>query len=132
MELKDLIGLRTLSGVSNSNEPLDTGWGDNETYDAQTFTFILDGITYTACEDNNDGYRSCMGELFVDKFKCSNVFEPIQVLCIYKEKADSGYDTADLLLIYGMNGKQIIEVGTNNADDYYPSFVSYFQPENIR
>ena len=132
MELKELVGLKTLTGVSNSNEPLDNGWGENETYDAQTFTFILDGITYTASEDNNDGYRSAMGELFVDKFKCKNTFEPVQVLCVHKDKSNYGYDNADILVLYGMNGKVILEVGTDNSDDYYPSFVSVFYPENIR
>lgn len=130
MELKELIGLHTLTGVTNENKKLQSAWDEDETYDAQAFTFILDGVIYTAIEDNNDGYRSAMDELKVNEFVCNNIFEPIQVLGIYIDKS-GGYDEADLLHLYGMNGKLLLEVGTSNSDDYYPSFVSSWHPDNI-
>jgi hypothetical protein len=130
MELKKLIGLHTLTGITNESKQIESSWDNEHSYDAQTLSFILDDTIYTALEDENDGYRSCMGELLINKFQCKNTFEPIQVLGIYKEK--SGYSTSDILQLYGMDGKLILEVGTDNTDDYYPSFVSNFNPENIR
>ncbi len=130
MELKELIGLHTLTGITNENKKLQSKWDEDETYDAQAFTFILDGVVYTAIEDNNDGYRSAMGELKINEFACYNLFEPIQVLGIYIDQSGS-YDKADLLHLYSMNGKLLLEVGTRNSDDYYPSFVSAWHPENI-
>lgn len=131
MELKELAGLHTLTGVTNESKSLERSWNEEQTYDAQTLSFILDGIIYTATEDDNDGYRSCMEHLLVNKFECKNTFNPIQVLGIYKNKSGY-YENADILQLYGMNGKLILEVGTDNSDDYYPSFVSNFNPENIR
>jgi len=130
MELKELIGLKKLSGVSNENIRLDQRWEDDENFDASSISFILNGTTYTATEDHNDGYRSAMGELSIDKYQCKNIFEPIDVLCIYKSTSGS-YNNCDILQMYGMNGELLLEVGTDNDDDYYPSFVSYFKPENI-
>jgi len=130
MELKELIGLHTLTGITNENKKLQSNWDEEETYYAQAFTFILDGVVYTAIEDQNDGYRSAMAELKVNEFACYNLFEPIQVLGIHIDQSGS-YDKADLLQLYSMNGKLLLEVGTRNSDDYYPSFVSAWHPENI-
>ncbi len=131
MELKDLVGLHTLSGVSTENKTLPHTYMDDETYDASVISFILDGKVYTAIEDSNDGYRSAMGELKVDVFQCHNTFEPIRVLAIHETEQRGSYNSADVLVFYGMNGLPILSVGTSNSDDYYSSFVSYFQPENI-
>lgn len=130
MELKDLIGLHTLTGVSTETKALPHYYLDDEMYDASVISFILDGHTYTAVEDANDGYRSSMESLIVNKFDCSNTFDPINVFGVYKTEGRN-YNSCDILSLYGMDGKLILEVGTDNSDDYYPSFVSNFNPENI-
>lgn len=133
MELKDLAGqIRLLSGVTNETISLECSWDDEQLYDGNSISFILDGVTYTAIEDNNDGYRSAMDSLLVNKYECKNIFKPIPVFCVYRTKAYGGYNSADLLDIYEVeNGNLILTLGTDNSDDYYPSFVTDWQPENI-
>lgn len=72
-----------------------------------------------------------MEDLLINKLECKNTFEPLQVFCIHISKSRSGYDNADLLEMYLMNGALVLTVGTDNSDDYYPSFVTDWQPENI-
>jgi hypothetical protein len=139
MELKELEGSHKLSGVSYVNEMLNGGeftneysWNDGAVC---VISFILDGITYTAVEDANDGYRSAIGNLFINEFVCSNTFEPIDVICKHKTEYnvnDFSKRYCDILEIYSIkSGKIILTVGTDNTDDYYPSFVSDWNPKNL-
>ena len=59
MELKDLVGLHELSGVDTTTEMIET-WGEN-----YVVRFVLDGKTYKAIEDPEDGYRSHCKDLEV-------------------------------------------------------------------
>lgn len=115
MELQDLVGTHYLSGVDFG------GKADYSNYIA----FTLDGITYIATEDENDGYRSCMEGIEVTTQKISNIFNPVKVLC----KMSDERDTLEVIDFY--NGKLVIEVGTDYSESYYPSFIDYYQPENM-
>jgi hypothetical protein len=54
VELKDLIGLHTLSAV-------EAGYIQGKDHEGCNYlSFILDGKKYTAFEDPSDGYRSCV------------------------------------------------------------------------
>lgn len=127
--LDDLLGERTLDAVDTFVERVKQ-YGDHFE-DADAIRFRLDGVTYTAVEDPSDGYRSCMGSLFVSPTeKMRNVFTPIRVLG--KKKEDGRYQKNDTLqLIDVVTGKVVLEVGTDNTDDYYPYFVADFSPENM-
>lgn len=63
--------------------------------------------------------------------KMVNVFVPIRVLA--RKKPDDRYGNVNdtLELIDVVTGKVVLEVGTDNTDDYYPSFVSAFWPEHM-
>ena len=121
MELEDLVGTHMLDGV-------DYGIVDDMANSGYDFTnvirFRLDGIVYTATEDPDDGYRSHMRKLIVNKSSAiKNSFEPIQVIA---EMSDCG----NILLVTDtLTGEVVLEVGTDYSDDYYPSFVSNFNPE---
>lgn len=123
MELKDLVGKHLLSGV-------DMGTGgllDEDVEYSNYIKFILDKVTYIAIEDPSDGYRSCMKEIRISPSSVTNTFTPIEVLGVLPELSNE-----DILKLYDtQNGKLIIEVGTNNMDDYYPLFVGNFNPENM-
>ncbi len=55
-----LIGEHTLDVVDGAIEKFqEYEWRGAE--DCQTLTFRLDGVTYTAIEDPDDGYRSASG-----------------------------------------------------------------------
>ena len=117
MELKDLVGRHFLSGVDYEKE-----FNDD---DATVMNFILDGTTYTAGTFGraDDGYRSTMRDIQVSRVTIKNTFRPIEVYCWMED---------DILnMKCAANGKLILSVGTDYSDNYYPSFVAYFRPEDI-
>lgn len=120
MELKDLVGEHWLDAVDFSNEQVRT-WG--ETYEAcQAMRFRLDGTAYTATEDPDDGYRSCMGDLSVaEGAVMTNTFPPLRVVGVIRDEL--------LELIDVKTGRCVLEVGTDESDEYYPVFVASFHPE---
>lgn len=114
MTLKDLVGSHELTGC------------DMETVgDATAICFALDGVIYRAQEDPGDGYRSYLGEFDVTTTPLKNTFTAVKVV------GKLSGDEEILELIDAENGKTVLEVGTSNADDYYPSFVGNFTPENM-
>lgn len=127
--LDDLIGDHMLDAVDTYVERVNT-WGKNFE-DANVIRFRLDGIVYTAIEDPSDGYRSCLDKLTAEAdAEVKNVFPPVRVTA--RKKADDKYCKNDTLeLVDAVTGKVVMEVGTDNTDDYYPSFVSSFSPENM-
>lgn len=127
MELKDLVGEHMLDAVDFSNEQVKT-WGEH--FEAcQVMRFRLDGKVYTATEDPSDGYRSSMNEITVGDWPMTNVFQPVRVVGRHRTVYEYGGSSDVLELIDVGTGKTVIEVGTDNDDDYYPSFVANFQPE---
>lgn len=134
MELKDLVGNHILDAVDFSNEQIKT-WSD-EFEDCEVIRFRLDGKVYAATEDPSDGYRSSMRDIaLLGDVKMQNVFAPQAVVGRYvtEKKAWEGSsytNAAEILeLVDTVTGRVVLEVGTDNSDDYYPSFVSSFHPE---
>lgn len=99
--------------------------------DSNVCRFRINGTVYVVIEDPDDGYRSCMSELKVLKSsEMGNVFTPIEVVGIYRDKRR--YWSCNILELVDINnGKTVLEVGTDNTEDYYPSFVAHFSPENM-
>lgn len=132
IEMKSLAGKHLLSGVDEENRKIEH-YGGLE--DCQCINFVLDGVTYTAIEDSSDGYRSTLDGIMVSQEKVKNDFLPVEVLVVYREKGDSEWSTnndCEILDFFDTkNGKKIMEIGTDNSDDYYPSFVANWQPENL-
>ena len=130
MELKDLIGKHILTGVDLYNKDIKEEYGSGFE-SCNCISFVLDDITYTAIEDPEDGYRSCMREIKVSKYKVKNIFPEVEVLV--RDMGDEKYHTHNdaLEFIDIKNGKVILTVGTENTDDYYPYFTSEFVPENM-
>jgi len=128
-ELKDLVGLHKLSGVDFDSEEVNKY--DDEFETVEVCRFRLDGQVYTAVQDPSDGYRSSMRELVLSPGqKMKNKFKAVPVFCIHR--TTSGYDSADILDVYDMvTAKLILSVGTDRSDDYYPTFVSSYTPENM-
>lgn len=125
--LDSLVGMHELSGCDLSVEKVEN-YGVTE--DANVIRFTLDGKTYTAVEDPTDGYRSCLEKIFVEDVSLNNKFPAVKVLA--RKKASDTWSNNDTLeLIDVLTGKVVLEVGTDNHDDYYPSFVGSFSPENM-
>src|SRR5574343_347944 len=127
-ELKDLVGFHVLTGV-------DRGSIEVEDYGSpslcETLSFTLDGVTYTACEDPQDGYRSSMRYLIQDG-KTTNNFRPQKVVARMRQNEEWRSAKDEILELVDLaTGKVVLEVGTNYYDDYYPCFVASFFPENM-
>lgn len=126
MELQDLCGEHMLDAVDFSTEQFDS-YGDGSFENAEVIRFRLNGVVYTATEDPKDGYRSCMRELVVSNAEMTNSFQPMRV--IGRHRTTGRYDCDILELIDAVTGRIVLEVGTENTDDYYPGFVAAFHPE---
>jgi hypothetical protein len=129
IDLDTLVGEHVLDAVDMFSESIKQYGTHYE--DCSIIRFRLDGTVYTAIEDPSDGYRSCMDRLFASPNEpVANVFPPIKV--IGKKKGNDRWDINDVLqLTDAVTGLVVLEVGTDNTDDYYPSFVGYFRPENM-
>jgi len=128
MELKNLIGLHKLSGVDTTTERVKK-WTDHYE-DANVVRFVLGGKTYKAIEDHDDGYRSHCKELVVCDEVVSNNFHPQKVWG--KMKDNNTYSTNDTIqFIDVVTGRVVLEVGTDNTDNYYPYCVMNWNPENL-
>lgn len=124
MELKDLCGMHELSGV-DTGAYTDLDFHGYNCY-ANYIRFRLDGVTYEAVEDPDDGYRSYMGEIKETHEKIRNTFPPVKVNCVMDKEPN------DILIMRDdLNGKEILYVGTNYEDDYYPICTFIWMPENM-
>lgn len=126
MELKDLIGEKMLSGLDTDIIESTDPWYEN----ANAIYFILDGVTYKAVEDPSDGYRSYLGSIEVVEKEIKNTFPPQKV--IGTMKPDDTYSLNDTIqFVDVVTGKIVLEIGTDNHDDYYPMCVLEWHPENM-
>jgi len=124
-----LVGEHLLDGVDMSSEQV-SRWGSSYE-NASVIRFRLDGMVYTAVEDPSDGYRSSMDRLYVADDEMRNVFAPVKVLVRQVDHGRYGSASDLLEMIDCANGKTILRVGTENCDDYYPSFVADWNPQDM-
>lgn len=119
MELQDLVGRKKLDAVSFSDSTDRFG-------SARFVKFRLDGVVHCAVEDEDDGYRSSLGELLIlDHADIDNAFPSIDVDCVYEPDAE-----LDLLSIFDIQTRELVlQVGADYTDEYYPYFVARFFPE---
>jgi len=126
MKLEELVGKHYLSGFDTATVKADKSY--NEDYNV--VRFVLDNKTYKAIEDPSDGYRSYLQDLVVTNEIISNTFPPQKV--IGKMKDDDKYSINDTIqFVDDVTGKIVLEVGTDNTDDYYPYCVMNWYPENL-
>jgi hypothetical protein len=127
-ELKDLVGMRKFSGFDRRTETVKDECGEHA--DSEVCLFVLDGVTYRAEEDPEDGYRTSMKPLAFTNEEVKNSFDPVDVFCVHRTTGEYS-DVDDILQIMNLKADIILEIGTENIDDYYPVFVSKFSAENI-
>ena len=99
-----------------------------EAGDAQECAFVLDGQTYVAQEDPSDGYRSMLRDIrLAPECPVPNRFDPVEVQCL----RDSALGEDVIHFIDPETRLRVLSIGTSRSDDYYPSFVAHFSPENL-
>lgn len=124
MTLHDLVGIHTLTGVEYGRV---CNHSDLCADVANCGKFTLDGVTYAAIEDPDDGYRSHMRDLIICEEPAKIQLPPTLVACVRSDRFDD-----DTLILYDlMTGKLILEVGTRNYNDWYPCFCWNYHPENL-
>jgi hypothetical protein len=129
IEFASLVGKHLLSGVDETNRQVKK-WDFFE--NCQCINFVLDGKTYTAIEDPQDGYRSSMEKLILSDDVVSNTFEPVEVLVVHRTQSEGYSSNCDILDFFDtQNGKRVLVIGTDNNEDYYPAFVANWIPENL-
>ncbi len=122
MELIDLVGEHTLNHAAVViSSPFNT--------EASGIAFFMDGMAYLALEDPSDGYRSSLGIIFSAKADPYSMgihnYESINRKVVCKHVAKTEYHESDILeIVDSETGHTWLRVGTDNSDDYYPSFVS--------
>lgn len=131
MLLSDLTGERVLKCVPKLDvrHPLCAN--------ASGAMFGLDDTIYLVFEDENDGYRSSAGPLlsFVgsvyDLGGSYHEYLEEAVICSHGTRGEYGGESDVLELRSKETGELIFRVGTDNVDDYYPSFVAEWRPEGL-
>jgi hypothetical protein len=100
--------------------------------------FRLEGSVLEAIEDENDGYRSSLERLTVhEPYSLRKNIEPVLVR-VEKAPADGDDDPkvqhgnywTDFVghRLVTKEGRLVLLIGTNNTDDYYPSFTFFYRP----
>lgn len=116
MDFKDLCGNHIFQGIEISNKKHIGMYGDEE--DVGVIKFMLDGITFEAMEDPDDGYRSYCSDIVISNEKPKYTFPDNRILC--KMKPNDDYEHDVLMGINPNTGCVIFEIGTLYIDDYYP------------
>lgn len=124
-EIKE--GRHILSGIGDYAKQL----GDYEE-DPEAVVLQIDGINYGFYVGPSDGYRSYSEVEELSDFKCQHTFSP-QFVDLEIEETPRPYDDYDYILKFkdAINGKIVLEVGTEFANDYYPCAVFRWFPENL-
>lgn len=133
MELKELTGSHILQGIEIGVESTDGNpWYSTANY----IKFKLDGVTYKALEDPDDGYRSFLKDLITVPEDPEIKLPDINVKIEYIKYKDCNINffnfASDIInIIDSHNNKIIAEIGTKDINDYYPSAVLRWIPENL-
>lgn len=134
--------LGLLSGVSYCTYRNEDFYSSN---DAQQMFLFIDGVMYVVQEDPDDGYRSYMKDriLVADTMPINIWTPPEPVIGRHIEKYSERYgrdgteewqsrDRCDVMELWSTTTNLcVVEFGTDYGDEYYPSFVSAFHPQNL-
>jgi len=135
---KSLEGIRVLDGRGEFVVAAKR-WPNDSDDNARAEVLRLDGVLYAFVEDENDGYRSSMAGILIlrpDQVPPGAFveFPPMVVTCRWIEQWDrwgAGYAN-ECGVLYGVDEKTglvVFEYGTDQIDDYYPSFVAVWRPD---
>jgi hypothetical protein len=98
-------------------------------YGVDNNSFKLDDVVYEAIEDEEDGYRSCLGCIEInEEARASKIFFRMPVARVVVESEDDGYFKGYKLTDLH-DGHQWLRFGTSDYDDWYPCFTFEYSPK---
>ena len=124
-------GLHTISGIGNIT--IQDGLYDT---DIDVDLFCIDGITYGAFINPDDGYRSYGIIKKMPENQCQYTFPPQPIKIENKVVKGNPMDCFPedkhlLVMTDATNGKEVLVVGTDYTDGYYPQACFHWRPENL-
>lgn len=138
MSLQKLNGKKVLfGGVYETTYKIKDEYASQST--GNVTYVLLDGKIYRFREDPSDGYRSHIKDIQQVKRTASMKFsmehDPQRVFVHYgKRKSKDGYsygNAFDGLTLYRGDPTLLAEFGTDNSDDYYPTYISFVDCEKF-
>jgi hypothetical protein len=98
-------------------------------FDGEFVRVILDGIVYEFEEDPDDCYRSYMyGPKVVEK-EVKNTFPEVRVRLVTDSNVSSNFEGIELF--DAVTNKEVLIVGTDYSEEYYPVAYTSWRPENL-
>lgn len=129
LKFESLCGKHIFYGCELGEEQFEDIWGNKDTRNICLFN--LDGITYKAGEDPDDGYRSYCSSLEIFD-KLPKYFIPGGNLVVCSMEEIPPHEINDILVIRDFkNGKTILRVGTDYSVSWYPCCRFEYYPENM-
>lgn len=127
-------GIHTLSGIGSTTITINEGWSDESVVDADIFE--IDGQTYGAYEDPDDGYRSYGLLQTMNDETCQYKFPPQRVIVrnvVLETTGEWGEVICKRFLCLDdpVTNKNVLAIGTDFSDDYYPIAIFEYHPENL-
>jgi len=126
-------GLHYFSGIDEIFIP-----GDEWTDDTDGVVLIIDGQQYIAYKDPDDGYRSYgMFSPLYKECEVLTTFPPQLVLIEYHDwdyiddECYIHFSGSVLTIRNSENNEEILRVGTDTSDGYYPMAIFDYHPENL-
>lgn len=99
------------------------------------FAVIIDGNTYLAVEDADDGYRSYAYIRPLEEYErveVINQFEPQLVYAeSFREVDESEYIDREVIVLKNKFNQTVLKISTDHSDEYYPFGIVEYHPENL-
>lgn len=124
--LKALAGRHVLTGLDRETIEREI-YGVPES--SETMWMVLDGVCWEIWENPDDGYRGHHEGPEKSDRAVKNTFAPVEVLAIHVSGGDYGSDVLELR--HAGTAELVLRVGTEDVDDYYPSWVCEWGPEEL-
>lgn len=131
----DLVEGQTylLTGVDQGMRDTEPSYGYSK--NVSYMRLILDGVVYEAVEDPGDDYRSSLDSFSRVEAEVKNVFPAQEVVATLDTGENNRYSYYQKDYILELRNPRtnriILLVGTSNIDDYYPSYVQAFYPQEL-
>lgn len=134
MTLDDLVGIHIVDGVGEYIAKSTAPYKE----DSRVFLLRVDGRVHVFREDADDGYRSMLGSIDVLEDDNGDVgrvvpIEPRSCRFVKRAQRQDCVGVDDVLAVSDCaTGAVMLEIGTEDTDDYYPSFISHWTPPETR